>query len=222
MLFQTRTQIKIFLMKSKSFLTLHKQQGSYHVQGPERYQKHRQNCPCNISGSTVMSYLWMNGWQRSAFSFSTHTHTEARVMSQGGHKHKHNISRTALSHFMSVSQFHLTKTILISYTHRNVKVFTATRQNKSLDFVKTLQYKYLFSRIYILLLKLWKRFFLRNDYTTFLKFFNFNSKFPLFAKESLIFNSLKINWIYVLCLHLITRYTTQNFWGKRKHFMRLF
>ncbi len=112
---------------------------SYHVQGPERYQKHRQNCPCNISGSTVMSYLWMNGWQRSAFSFSTHTHTEARVMSQGGHKHTHNISRTALSHFMSVSQFHLTKTILISYTHRNVKVFTATRQNKSSDFVKTLQ-----------------------------------------------------------------------------------
>ncbi len=33
---------------------------------------------------------------------------------------------------MSVSPFHLSKTILIiSYTHRNVKAFTATRQNKS-------------------------------------------------------------------------------------------
>ncbi len=34
---------------------------------------------------------------------------------------------------MSVSPFHLSKTILISYTHRNVKVFTATRQNKSFE-----------------------------------------------------------------------------------------
>ncbi len=32
---------------------------------------------------------------------------------------------------MSVLPFNLSKTILISYTHRNVKVFTATRQNKS-------------------------------------------------------------------------------------------
>ncbi len=38
-LFIFRTQIKIFLMKSESFLTLHRQQGSYHVQGPERYQE---------------------------------------------------------------------------------------------------------------------------------------------------------------------------------------
>ncbi len=28
-------QIKIFLMKSKSFLTLHRQQHNYHIQGPE-------------------------------------------------------------------------------------------------------------------------------------------------------------------------------------------
>ncbi len=48
------TQIKIFLMKSESFLTLHRQQGNYHVQGPERYQEHRQNSPCDISGSTVI------------------------------------------------------------------------------------------------------------------------------------------------------------------------
>ncbi len=31
-----RTQIKIFLMKYESFLTLHRQQRKYHVQGPER------------------------------------------------------------------------------------------------------------------------------------------------------------------------------------------
>ncbi len=31
--------------------------------------------------------------------------------------------------------------------------------------------------------------------TTFLTCFNFNSKFPLFAKKSLIFNNLKINEI---------------------------
>ncbi len=36
------------------------------------------------------------------------------------------------SHFTSIWPFHLSKTILmISYTHRNVKVFTASRQNKS-------------------------------------------------------------------------------------------
>ncbi len=35
---------------------------------------------------------------------------------------------------MNVSPFHLSKTILISYTHRNIKVFTATRQNKSVFF----------------------------------------------------------------------------------------
>ncbi len=33
-----RTQIKIFLMKSKSFLILHRQQRNYHFQGPERYK----------------------------------------------------------------------------------------------------------------------------------------------------------------------------------------
>ncbi len=50
-----RTQIKIFLMKSESSLTLHRHQGSYHDQGTERYQEeHRQNSPCDISGSTAI------------------------------------------------------------------------------------------------------------------------------------------------------------------------
>ncbi len=30
------TQIKIFLIKSESFLTLHRQQRNYHIKGPER------------------------------------------------------------------------------------------------------------------------------------------------------------------------------------------
>ncbi len=34
--------------------------------------------------------------------------------------------------YLSVSPFHLRKTILISYTHRNAKVFTATRQNEEI------------------------------------------------------------------------------------------
>ncbi len=54
------TQIKIFLMKSESFLTLHRQQGSNHVQGPDRYQNHRQNSPCDISGSTVILWSYSN------------------------------------------------------------------------------------------------------------------------------------------------------------------
>ncbi len=40
--------------------------------------------------------------------------------------------------------------------------------------------------------------------------FYLNSKFAL-PKKGLIFNNLKINEIDVLCLRLITRYTTQNF-----------
>ncbi len=39
-LFVFGTQIKIFLIKSERSLTIHRQQGSYHVQGPERYQEH--------------------------------------------------------------------------------------------------------------------------------------------------------------------------------------
>jgi len=50
------TLIKTFLMKSKSFLTLHRQQGNYHVQSPEMCQEHQQNGPCDINGSTVI--LW--------------------------------------------------------------------------------------------------------------------------------------------------------------------
>ncbi len=41
--------------------------------------------------------------------------------------------------------------------------------------------------------KIMKTLFLRNDHTQFLTCFNFNSKFPLFAKKSYIFNNSKIN-----------------------------
>ncbi len=65
------------------------------------------------------------------------------------------------SHFMSILPFVLSKSSVISYTHRNVKVFTATRQNKSLFSLG--------SRIYILLLlKFFFFFFSSNDHSTFL------------------------------------------------------
>ncbi len=35
-------------------------------------------------------------------------------------------------YFTSILLFHLSKTSVISYTHRTLKVFTATRKNKSL------------------------------------------------------------------------------------------
>ncbi len=64
----------------------------------------------------TQSYLCMNGWQRRASSFSTHTHThthtEACVSSQWGEQHAQNFSE---SHFMSVSPFHLSKSV--SYPH---------------------------------------------------------------------------------------------------------
>ncbi len=51
-----RNTIKIFLFESESSQTLHRQQGSLHDQGPEKYQDDRQSSPCDISLSTVI--LW--------------------------------------------------------------------------------------------------------------------------------------------------------------------
>ncbi len=118
---------------------------------------------------------------RRAFSLCAHTHTESRMWHLNEDINTNKISRTALR--VTSWTFHWSKTILISYTHRNVKVFTATRQNKSHFFLnkiqslllshhhstcalvsevgyevgyetllRTLQQKYLFSRMYILLL----------------------------------------------------------------------
>ncbi len=53
-LFIIRTQIKIFLMISER--PSHRQQGSLHDQGPEKYQDDQQSSPCGISLSTVI--LW--------------------------------------------------------------------------------------------------------------------------------------------------------------------
>ncbi len=121
---------------------------------------------------SARSYLCMNGW--CAFSFTTHT--EARVTSQWGHKHKNNISRTALRVTLSVfHRFIWVKVFHIIYT---VKVFTETCQNKSLKTAAEI----FVQQNELLLLKLLKLFFLRND-RTFPTCFNFNSKFPLFAKK---------------------------------------
>ncbi len=145
---------------------------------------------------------------RCAFSFSTHT--DARVMSQWGHKHTNNISRT--NALMSVSPFHWSKTILISYTHRNVKVFTTTHQNK-IRFLKSNQITFTVTSPQHMCLGEWswlwsglwnpapdiaaEIFVQQNIHTTtkimktlFFKewsqhfeCFNFNSKFCLFAKK---------------------------------------
>ncbi len=99
------------------------------------------------------------------------------------HEHLQNCSE---SHFMSILPFDSSKTSAISYTHRTVKVFTATHQNKSLvkhgrDCGRNIFI--LFSRMYtlLLLLQLFKLNFLSNDHTTFLPSFNCNSNPTLFA-----------------------------------------
>ncbi len=44
--------------------------------------------------------------------------------------HNQHLQKCSESHFMSILPFDLSKTSAISHTHRTVKVFTATRQNK--------------------------------------------------------------------------------------------
>ncbi len=45
--------------------------------------------------------------------------------------------------------------------------------------------------------------------TAFLTCFKFYSNFPLFAKKVTFSDNLKINEMYLLCLHLIIRYNSQ-------------
>jgi len=91
----------------------------------------------SINSYYAVISLWMDD-RDARFPLAhthTHTHTEALVTSQWGYKHMNNISRTALRvtswafhRLIWVKAFH----ILISYKlHRNIKVFTATHQNKS-------------------------------------------------------------------------------------------
>ncbi len=93
---------------------------------------------------------------------------------------------------MSIWPFHFSKTILISYTHRNVMEFTATRQNKSSVSLEDIRLKYITIvrwnvRYRLLLLKLLKPLFLRNNHTMSLMF-NCNIKSPLFSKKQDLFN----------------------------------
>ncbi len=68
-----------------------------------------------------------------------HTHREARVtlavtsecaVSLNEDIHEQHLQNCSESHFMSILPFDLSKTSIISYSHRNVTVFTTTRQNK--------------------------------------------------------------------------------------------
>jgi len=69
--------------------------------------------------------------------------------------HEQHLQDCSESHFMSILPFDLSKYSITSYTHRTVKVFTATRQNKSsvsLGRHCGRNILILFSRMYILLL----------------------------------------------------------------------
>ncbi len=142
---------------------------------------------------------WMNG--RDARFFLLHTLKRAwrsqwfqHLPSQWGHKYINYISRTA----MRVTSRAFYRFIWVkpashhsyTHTHGNVKVFTATRQNKSSFLLKrhcARNILLLFSRMYVILLLLLKKlihlYFERNNHTIFLPYFNLNSKSPLFTKK---------------------------------------
>ncbi len=86
---------------------------------------------------SAWSYLCMNGWQRRVFSFSTHTLKRAWHLNEDINTWTTSPELLSESLRECFTPFHLSKTILISYTHRNLQVFTATRQNKSPGFLKT-------------------------------------------------------------------------------------
>ncbi len=81
--------------------------------------------------------LCVNKWRRRTVMFTTRTEARVKlaVILTSAASLNEDINtwtpHPKLSHFMSIWPFHLSKTILISYAHRT-KVFTATRQNKSL------------------------------------------------------------------------------------------
>ncbi len=140
----------------------------------------------------MRSYLYE--WQRRTFWFSfSHTHWSVSDVSMRNINTTNNINE-------GVSPFNLSKTILVSYTHRNVKVFTATHQNKSFLLRPSAEI-FVQQNVHTTTTttKIMKTLFLRNDHTTFLTWFNFNCKFLLFANFFLIFNNFKINEIDVLC-----------------------
>ncbi len=81
--------------------------------------------------------LCVNKWRRRTVMFTTRTEARVKlaVILTSAASLNEDINtwtpHPKLSHFMTIWPFHLSKTILISYAHRT-KVFTATRQNKSL------------------------------------------------------------------------------------------
>ncbi len=148
--------------------------------------------------------VWMNEWMAATRGFFyTNLHTLKRawrsqwfqhLSSQWGHKYINYISRTA----MRVTSQAFYRFIWVkpasyhsyTHTHGNVKVFTATRQNKSSFLLKrhcARNILLLFSRMYVILLLLLKKlihlYFERNNHTICLPYFNFNSKSPLFTKK---------------------------------------
>ncbi len=89
--------------------------------------------------SNYITSVWVN--ERDAWFHLPHTHNEARVtlavtsasaVSLNEDIHEQHLQNCSESHFTSILLFDLSKTNVISYTPRTVKVFKETRQNKSL------------------------------------------------------------------------------------------
>ncbi len=90
---------------------------------------------------TQITWSPLYEWMKETHGFIYHTHSEARVtlavtsasaISLNEDIHEQHLLNCSESHFMSILPFDLSKNSIISYTPRTVKVFTATRQNKSL------------------------------------------------------------------------------------------
>ncbi len=84
----------------------------------------------------ISQYEWMAETRIFLYHTQTHTHWSAWRLNEG-HKHTNNNPQNCSeSPLMGVSPFYLSKFILISYTRTNIKVFTATCQNKSQFFLR--------------------------------------------------------------------------------------
>ncbi len=178
----------------------------------------------------------MNGWQRCVFSFSTHPLKSAWRLNEDI-----NTWTTSPELFWVTSWafHHLIWVKLFSYhITQKCKGIHGNRQNKSPGFVTTLQQKYLFSRMYILLLKLWrkKKEKLRNDRTTFLTCLNLNSQFPLciqahspnclkssvkFLQSVMIWGAMSSAGVGPLCFFFKTNVTARIYQEILEHFMLL-
>ncbi len=89
---------------------------------------------------TQITWSPLYEWMKETRGFIYHTRIVKRVtlavtsssaVSLNEDIHEQHLQSCPESHFTSILSFNFDKTSVISYTHRTVKVFTETRQNKS-------------------------------------------------------------------------------------------